>query len=50
MTDPMIFDAFGIYDNYAMGSTFCCLFIPEGHYFISTLWVRSTDEYINLLF
>jgi len=24
---------------------FSCLYLPQGHYFISTLWLWSTDEY-----
>jgi len=23
---------------------------PQGHYFISTLWLRSTDEYVTIIF
>ena len=29
---------------------FSSLYIPQGHYFISTLWLWSTDEYGNLWF
>ena len=25
---------------------FSCLYIPQGHNFISTLWLCSTDEYV----
>ena len=29
---------------------FSCLYIPQGHYFISTVWLRSTDEYVHFWF
>jgi len=46
MTDPLniMFDDFGIYLlNYKI--EFSCLYIPQGHAFISTMWLCSTDEY-----
>jgi len=33
-----------IYD-YLLGSSSVVLYIPQGHYLISTLWLCSTDEY-----
>ena len=40
-----------IFDNFGMWFLgyrieFCCVYIPQGHYFICTLWLWSTDEYI----
>ena len=29
---------------------FSCLYIPQGHYFISTVWQWSTDEYVIFRF
>ena len=29
---------------------YSCLYIPQGHFFISTLWLWSTDEYVFSLF
>ena len=26
-----------------------CLYLPQGHYFLSTLWLWSTDEYVFFL-
>ena len=47
MTDPLniIFDDFGIW---LLGSKieFGCLYIPQGHYYINTLWLWSTNEYV----
>jgi len=38
----IIFDDFGI--------KFSCLYIPQGHYFISTLWLWNIDEYLIFWF
>jgi len=45
MTDPLnsILD-----DFYRI--EFSCLYITYGHYFISTLWIWSTDEYVTFCF
>ena len=45
MTYPLntIFDDFGNWYRIE----FNCLYIPHGHYFISTLWLLSTDNYVN---
>ena len=29
---------------------FSCLYLPQGHNFISTVWLWSTDEYVIFLF
>jgi len=46
MTDPLntIFAGFGIW-LLGYRIEFSCLYIPQGHYFTSTLWLWSTDEY-----
>jgi len=51
MTDPLniIFDDFGIL-LLGYRIEFRCLYIPQGHYFISTLGLWSTDEYFFELF
>jgi len=28
---------------------FSCLYIPQGHYFISTLWLWRTDKYVFIV-
>ena len=45
----IIFDNFG---TWLLGYRFefSCLYIPQGHYFISTLWLWSTHEYVVFLF
>ena len=40
----IIFDDLGIWLLGYMVE-FSCLYIPQRHYFISTLWLLSTDEY-----
>ena len=48
MTDTLniIFDDFGIcLLGYRI--EFSCLYIPQGHYFMSTSWLWRTDEYGN---
>ena len=51
MTHPLniTFDNFA---KYLLGYMikFSCLYIPQGHYFISTVWLRSTDEYVHFWF
>ena len=49
MTDPLniIFDEFGIY-LLGYRIEFSCLYIPQGLYSISNLWLWSTDEYVFL--
>jgi len=29
---------------------FSCRYLPQGHHFISVLWLRSTDEYLYFWF
>jgi len=51
MTDPLniIFNKFGLWlQGYRI--EFSCLYIPQGHHFISTLWLWCTDEYMFVLF
>jgi len=51
MTYPLniIFDDFRIWlPGYRI--KFSCLFIPQGHYFICTLCLWRTDEYVKLWF
>jgi len=45
MTDPLniIFDDLGIY-LLGYRIEISCLYIPQGHYFMSTFWLRHTDE------
>ena len=47
MTDPLniIFDDFGIW-LFGYRIELRCLYIPQGHDFVSTLWLWSTDEYM----
>jgi len=50
MTDPfkIIFEHFSIrLPSYRI--EFSCLYIPQGHYFICTLWLWSTNEYVCFL-
>ena len=51
MTQPLniIFDDFGIWLLGYM-IELCCLYFPQGHTFISTMWLWSTDDYVNILF
>ena len=51
MTVPLniIFDDFSMW-LLGYRVEFSCLYIPLGHYFISTLWLWSTDEYVNFDF
>ena len=51
MTDLLniIIDDFGIW-LLGYRIKFSCLYIPQGHYLISTLWLWSTDEYVIFLF
>jgi len=49
MTDPLniSFDDFTTWwQGYRI--EFSCLYIPQGHHFINSLWLWSTDEYICL--
>jgi len=51
MTDPLniILDDFGMWIlGYRI--EFSCLYVPQGHYLISTLWLWCTDEYVNFWF
>ena len=50
MTDLLniIFDDFRIW-LLGYRIDFNCVYIPQGHYFISTLWLWSTDEYVIFL-
>ena len=50
MTDPLniIFDEFGIYlPGYRNNIELSCLYIPQGHYCISFLWLWRTDKYVK---
>ena len=51
MTNPfnIILDNFG---TWLLGYRieFSCLYIPQEHYFISTLWLWSIDEYVRFWF
>ena len=46
MTKPLniVFGDVGIW-LLGYGIEFSCLYIPQGHYFMSTLWLWSTDDY-----
>ena len=48
MTNPLniIFYNFGIWLLGYM-IEFSCLYLPQVHYFISTLWVWNTGKYVN---
>jgi len=50
MTHPLniVFDDLGIWLLGCM-IEFSCLYIPQRHYFISSLWLLRTDEYVNNL-
>jgi len=50
MTDPLniIFDHLGIL-LLGYRIKFSCLYVPQGHYYISTLWLLSTVEYAFFL-
>ena len=51
MTDPLniIFDNFNIW-LLSYRIEFRCLYIPQGHNVISTLWLWSTGEYVFILY
>jgi len=51
MTNPLniIFDDFSIC-LLGYRTEFSCLYIQQGHYFISTVWLWSTDEYVSFNF
>ena len=46
-TNPLniIFDEFSIC-LLGYRTKFSCLYLPQGHNFISTVWLGSTDEYV----
>mgnify|MGYP006890274217 CR=1 FL=1 len=50
MTQPLniIFDDFGIW-LLGYRIELCCLYFPQGHIFLSTMWLCSTDDYVNIL-
>ena len=43
----IVFDDFGILCQLGCRIELSCLYIPQGHYFISTLWLLNTDEYLK---
>ena len=43
-----IFDDFGIC-LLGYRTEFSCLYLPQGHNFTSTVWLKSTDEYVFFL-
>ena len=45
----IIFDDFGIW-LLGVRNKLMCLYIPQGHYFKSTWWLWSIDEYVNKYF
>mgnify|MGYP007091384655 CR=1 FL=1 len=49
MTNPLniIFDEFSIW-LLGYRTEFSCLYLPQGHSLISTVWLWSTDEYVFL--
>jgi len=49
-TNPLsiIFDDFSTW-LLQYRTEFSCLYIPQGHTFITTVWLRSTDEYVFVL-
>ena len=49
-TNPLniIFDDFSIWLGYR--TKFSCLYLPQAHNFISTVWLWSTDEYVMFWF